>query len=246
MSRKMQPADVPALLAPPESAALLLDVDGTLATIVPRPELAQILPDAATELERLVARYAVVGVVTGRPTPQVASLVGVEGIRYEGLYGIAGAPPVSEELLRRVEAAAAPVEAAWVEHKGISLTVHVRQSPDPEEAEATLLPLLGEIARAQGMELVLGKLAMELAPPGPRKGAAVERLANEAGARSVLYAGDDLPDLEAFEALDRLAWKGLTTVKVAVRGAEERAELEAASDLVVEGPTGMVTLLRLL
>ena len=242
----MEPTEVAARLAPPERAAVLLDVDGTLAPIVPRPEMAAILPEAVGELERLVDRYAMVGVVSGRPTADVASLVGVEGIRYEGLYGLEGAPPVSVALVRRVEAAAAPIEGAWVEHKDISLTVHVRLSPDPAEAEASLLPKLGEIARAEGMELVLGKLAMELAPPGPRKGAAVERLAKEADARAAMYAGDDLPDLEAFEALDRLSWDGLTTVKVAVRGNEARAELVAASDLVVEGPGGMLALLRLL
>jgi trehalose 6-phosphate phosphatase len=242
----MEPADVAARLAPPERAAVLLDVDGTLAPIVPRPEMAAILPEAVGELERLVDRYAMVGVVSGRPTADVASLVGVEGIRYEGLYGLEGAPPVSVALVRRVEAAAAPIEGAWVEHKGISLTVHVRLSPDPAEAEASLLPKLGDIAREEGMDLVLGKLAMELAPAGPRKGAAVERLAKEADARAAMYAGDDLPDLEAFEALDRLSWDGLTTVKVAVRGNEARAELVAASDLVVEGPGGVLALLRLL
>lgn len=242
----IEPADVAARLAPPERAALLLDVDGTLASIVPRPEMATILPETVEVLERLVDRYAMVGVVSGRPTADVASLVGVDGIRYEGLYGLEGAPRVSIALVRRVEAAAAPVVGAWVEHKGVSLTVHVRLCPDPAEAEAALLPTLGDIARDEGMELVLGKLAMELAPPGPRKGAAVERLAKESDARAAMYAGDDLPDLEAFEALDRLSWDGLTTVKVAVRGDEERAELEAAGDLVVEGPAGMLALLRLL
>ena len=242
----IEPADVASRLAPPDRAAVLLDVDGTLAPIVPRPEMAAILPEAVDELRRLVGRYAMVGVVSGRPTEDVASLVGVEGVRYEGLYGLKGAPPVQPGLERRVKAAAARFTGAWVEHKGISLTVHVRLTPDPEEAEATLLPTLGEIARDEGMDLVLGKLAMELTPPGPRKGAAVERLAREAGASAALFAGDDLPDLEAFEALDRLSWEGLRTVKVAVRGEEERAELEAAGDLVVEGPAGMVALLRLL
>lgn len=242
----MEPAEVAAHLAPAERAAILLDVDGTLAPIVPRPEMAAVVPEAAAEIERLVGRYALVGVVSGRPTEQVTALVGVEGVRYEGLYGLDGAPPVEPLLLRKVRAAAAAVDGAWVEHKGISLTVHVRQAPDPAAAEAAILPRLGEIAREAGLDLVLGKLAMEITPSGPRKGAAVERLVRDAGVGAALYAGDDLPDLEAFEALDRLAWDGVRTVKVAVRGDEERPELEAAGDLVVEGPAGMTTLLRLL
>jgi trehalose 6-phosphate phosphatase len=105
---------------------------------------------------------------------------------------------------------------------------------------------LGKIADHADLELVRGKRSMELAPPGPRKGGAVERLVRDAGARGVLYAGDDLPDLEAFHALDRLEAQGVKTVKVAVQGAETPRELVAAADLIVEGPAGMAALLRLL
>ena len=71
----------------------------------------------------------------------------------------------------------------------------------------------------------------------------MERLVRESGARAVLFAGDDLADLEAFQALDRLRTQGVHTVKVAVRGAEERPELIRAADLVVESPSALAALL---
>ena len=88
-------------------------------------------------------------------------------------------------------------------------------------------------------------MVLELVPVGAaRKGGVVERLASAEGLRAVLYAGDDLPDLEAFEALDRLRTSGMATVKIVVAGPGTPAELSAAADVVVEGPQGLVSLLR--
>ena len=60
---------------------------------------------------------------------------------------------------------------------------------------------------------------------------------------AVLFAGDDHPDLEAFEALDGLRAEGRSTVKVAVGGAETPDELLEAADVVVDGPEGLAALL---
>jgi trehalose 6-phosphate phosphatase len=76
------------------------------------------------------------------------------------------------------------------------------------------------------------------------KGEAVERLAGEHALEAVLYAGDDHADLDAFEAVDRLGMRGAVGVKVAVRGAETPDALVRAADLSVDGPSGLVDLLR--
>jgi trehalose 6-phosphate phosphatase len=95
------------------------------------------------------------------------------------------------------------------------------------------------------MDLVEGKMVLELVPTDrPMKGGAVERIAGEAALEAVLFAGDDVADLDAFAALDRLSARGLTAVKVAVRGPETPAPLLEAADLQVEGPEGLVALLR--
>ncbi|MGH2488242.1 MAG: trehalose-phosphatase, partial [Candidatus Limnocylindria bacterium] len=78
----------------------------------------------------------------------------------------------------------------------------------------------------------------------PRKGGAVERLVGEHALRAALFAGDDEADLDAFAALDRLRSNGLITVKVAVRGDETPPGLVDSADEVVDGPEGLVELLR--
>lgn len=237
-------AAVARALAPIERAAVIVDADGTLVPIAARPELARVHPGAAAALGALVGRAALVAVVSGRPSDEVAALVGVEGPTYVGVYGLEDAEPMSPALLRRLRDLVAAVPGAWVEPKGAAVSIHIRAAEDPPAAEATLTPLLEAVAGAEGLELLRGKYTVELAPAGRgRKGAAVERLVAQHEVEGVLFAGDDRPDLEAFEALDAMRADGRVTVKVAVGGAETPDELLAAADVVVDGPEGLAALL---
>ena len=227
-------------------AGVLLDFDGSLSPIVARPELAAPAAGARDALTVLVGLYAVVAVVTGRRAEEVSELLSVPGVRYEGLYGLQeSAHELVFALLPQVEHAASSVPDVWVEDKGVSLAAHYRQAGDPRRARVILKAALEPIAADAGMILVEGKMVLEIVPADhPMKGGAVERIAGETGIEAVLYAGDDLADLEAFAALDRLRGRGLTTVKVAVRGAETPPPLLEAADVIVEGPEGLVAVLR--
>lgn len=235
-----------ALRAHAARAGLLLDFDGTLAELAARPELARPAPGAREALAALVGSYAVVAVITGRRAEEVAELLDVRGLTYEGVYGMQeSAPELAFALLPRVEAAAAVEPAAWVEDKGASIAVHYRQAEDADGARSRLIAALAPVAASGGLELIEGKRVVELVPPGsPRKGDTVERLAGEHALEAVLYAGDDLADVHAFVAVDGLRARGLATAKVAVRGDETPSELIDAADLVVDGPVGLVDLLR--
>ncbi len=184
--------------------------------------------------------------MTGRRSEEVRALLPVEGLRLLGLYGLEGTSPgPGAPVVRDVELAAAIVPEAWVEDKGVSVAVHYRQAPDPVGARGTLLAALRGVASARGLDVVEGKMVIELLPPDrPLKGGAVERLAEELDLAAVLFAGDDVADLDAFDALDQLEREGLVTVRVAVRGEETPQALVEAADLVVDGPTGLLELLR--
>ncbi len=196
-------------------------------------------------LASLAERFRLVGIVTGRRSEEAAELLPVPHLRFFGLYGLEDAPEFVTALAPNVEAAAAAVPDAWVEDKGVSIAVHYRQASDPAAARAQLLLALQPLATENDLDLVEGKMVLELVPPGrPLKGGAVERLAGQHALETVLYAGDDHADLDAFRALDRLAGRGLLTYKVAVAGPETPAELVEAADVVVEGPVALVALLR--
>lgn len=234
------------LLAPlvdaPDRSALVLDVDGTLAPIAPRPELAVVPEQTRAELRRLVARYKLVACLSGRAGADARSLVAVDGIEYVGNHGL--------ELHPRVEALTADMArfrdsvALPVEDKGVTLAYHYRDAPDEQAARAQL-ELVAEQARAAGLDARWGRKVLEVRPQvDADKGTAVRTLLERSGASRALYAGDDTTDLDAFRGL---AEPGLEhAVRVAVASAEGPRELQEAADLVVTGPDELLELLRAL
>ncbi len=231
------------LAARASRVGVFLDLDGTLAPIVARPELARIVPEIQPVLSRLAKRLEVVAVVSGRPSSQVRELVEVNDVVVVGTHGLEGEPPMEAEVLAEIEAAAAAV-GAWVEPKIAAPAVHFRGLEDPEAAEAASVGALAAIAAAHGLEILPGKRILELTPAGrPRKGGALERIARDRDLRGILFVGDDVGDLDAFAALDRLRASGLWTCGVVARGRETPPEVEAAADLAVDGPLGVAALL---
>jgi trehalose 6-phosphate phosphatase len=227
-----------ALAENPAQAAILLDVDGTLAPIVARPELAQV-PDATrAEVERLAGRYALVAAVSGRTSRDAEALVGAEGVRYVGTHGLELAPE-AERWRGPLHEFASSVD--WpAEDKGLAVVFHYREADDEATAEAELR---GVQARAQalGLDAKFGRKVLEVRPPvDADKGTAVKNLLEEAGLHRALYAGDDTTDLDAFRGLDGLE----LAVRVAVASDEGPPELRRAADVVVNSPADLLELLR--
>ena len=232
----MNPLD--SLRRAPDRAAILLDVDGTLAPIVARPEEARVPDETRDVLRGLVARYGLVAAVTGRPSALAREFLGVDGIEIAGVHGLE-LEPEAEAWRDRLQTFARSVD--WpVEDKGLSVSFHYRTHEDPERARAEL-ERVAERARNEGLNARFGRMVLEVLPPvEASKGTAVRRLLDRAGLSRALYAGDDTTDLDAFAALEELD----VGVKVAVRSAEVPALLLERANVVVDGPDDLVELLR--
>ena len=224
----------------PERAALLLDVDGTLAPIVERPEDALVPEETRAELERLASRYALVACVSGRTSADAAATVGVESVVYVGTHGLE-LEPEAERWAAAVHEFAAGV--AWPpEDKGLTVAFHYRGALDEDAARAELEEVAVR-ARAAGLHTRFGRKVLELLPPvEANKGTAIRRLLADRRLRRALYAGDDTTDLDAFRALDGLE----AAVRIAVASAEGPSALRAEADVVLESTAAMLELLRTL
>jgi trehalose 6-phosphate phosphatase len=224
----------------PEATALLFDVDGTLAPIAPRPELARVPAETKAELARLAERYLLVACISGRAGAEAAALVGVEGIRYVGNHGLELDARGSQ--LTAAIAAFRDTVALPVEDKGLSLSYHYREADDPDAARAELEGV-AERARLAGLDPRWGRMVLEVRPSVPAdKGTAVEALLQDSQARRGLYAGDDTTDLDAFAGLVRAGLEH--SVRVAVESQEGPVELMRNADLLVPGPDAIAALLR--
>jgi len=225
----------------PAGAAILLDVDGTLAPIAPSPELAAVPADTRRELRRLVDAYALVACVSGRPSEDAARVVGVDGIRYVGEHGLE-LDPEAAAWSGRLAAFAASVD--WPSEHGKRLTVsfHYREAEDEQAAEAALRHV-AERALEAGLRPRWGRKVLEIRPPiDADKGTAVRTLLDRAGLDRALYAGDDATDLDAFRSLDGLE----VAVRVGVVSTEAPTDLGLAADLLVGSPAELLDLLRAL
>lgn len=234
------------LLAPlsnaPGRSALVLDVDGTLAPIAPRPELAAVPEATRAELTRLASRYLMVACVSGRAGDDARRLVGVDGIEVVGNHGLE-LDPAARDLAAKIAGFRDSVGLP-VEDKTLSLTYHYREAEDEVAARAELERVAAQ-AHAEGLDARWGRKVLEVRPHVTAdKGTAVAALLERSGAQLGLYAGDDTTDLDAFAGLRSALLE--TAVCVAVASDEGPAELRGAADLVVAGPEELAALLRLL
>lgn len=257
-----------ALLAPiraaPGTSALLFDIDGTLAPIVPDPEDAAVPGKTRDLLRGLAASYALVACVTGRRALEARRMVGVEELAYSGNHGLELLRPGASDTdvdaavaqdARRARDFVGDLDAETVSGAGLRLeskgpiqALHWRGAVDEGAAER-LAKRIASSAAATGLVPHWGRKVLEIRPHrGIDKGTAVERILGEGELAHALFAGDDRGDLAAFDALTGLVEsKALATaVRVGVSSEEGPPELAGRTDVVVAGPEGFLEILTLL
>jgi trehalose 6-phosphate phosphatase len=223
----------------PSRAAILLDVDGVLAPIVPRPEAARVPAATQAELRRLWSRYALVACISGRTGDDARRVVGVPELVYVGNHGLELADG-ADVWARRLAELLSAVSWAQTEDKGLSAALHFRDAADDATARAQL-DAIADRARAAGFVARYGRKVLEIVPPlEADKGAAVRRLLSERDLHRALYAGDDTTDLDAFRALDGLE----IGVRVAVASDESPPQLREDADIVIETTDDVLAFLR--
>jgi trehalose 6-phosphate phosphatase len=251
------------ILARPQKAVVGLDFDGTLAEIVPDPEQARAHPGAVPALAALAPRVASVAVVTGRPASvavRYGGFAGVPGLdhlvvlghygaeRWDAVSGTVKTPAphpgvaAARAELPGVLDAVGAWQGTWIEEKGQAVAVHTRRASDPQAAFEALRGPLAELAARHGLILEPGRMVLELRPPGMDKGVALAEYVREVKAEAVLYAGDDLGDLPAFAAVEKLRSDGVPGLLVC-SGSTEVPELADRADLLLPGPPAVVEFL---
>jgi trehalose-phosphatase len=265
------------LIAPlrqqPERAAILTDVDGTIAPITTHPSEAAVPERTRELLRRLTERYALVGCLSGRRAEDARRVVGLDRLAYSGNHGfellLPGDSQVRPDPSLDGHEADAPrfvagldlgeLERAGIrtEDKGAIVALHWRGAPNEGAAESLAHEIASE-AEWQGLVPHRGRKVLEIRPNVPiNKGIAVAALiawyaaASETAAASMeaaLYGGDDRTDVDAFTALRTLQRDGElgATACIAVASEESPPEVAGEADLTVEGPEGFVRVLEAL
>jgi len=248
----------------PARAALLFDIDGTLAPIVEQPSDARVSERARQLLTELARRYGAVACVSGRRASEARALVGVGSISYLGSHGTellraGSAEPALDPALedwhgrmnefgRQAETADLRRLRVRLEDKGPILAFHWRGAPDQEAARAAI-DALATKAESAGLRTHWGRKVLEVRPPVKiDKGIGIRSFLEGLDVSQAMYVGDDATDLDAFRMLDQLVQDGALTraLKVGVRSEEGPEAIANDADLVVDGTGGVLELLELL
>jgi trehalose 6-phosphate phosphatase len=245
------------LRSDPARAAVLLDVDGTLAPIVRHADDAHVPEPTRTVLIQVAKRYGCVACVSGRRAAVARRIVSLGTIAYVGNHGAELLRPggTEPELDREVAAwqrrVRAAYDAAWTdelrrlrvrgEDKGAIMALHWRGAPDEAAAEEAVREVAGR-AEAAGLATHWGRKVLELRPPvALDKGRGIRTLLRDVDVDVAMYVGDDRTDLDAFRGLRELVESGglEQAVCVGVRSDETPPELAAGADVLVDGTRGV-------
>lgn len=239
----------------PEAAAVLLDLDGTLAPIVPDPNAVRIAPPIRELLPALRDRYGLVAFVSGRHLDDLRRIVALDGVAYSGNHGlqivdrngweipVAGLDVTAlQAFARNWSTDMLSAEGIWLENKQQTLTFHYRNAPDPLSAAEYLRAHVAPRGVADGLRVEPGRMSLEVHPAGAAsKGTAVAALLERHPTiASVISLGDDRTDTTVWRLLhDRLASGGLTAaLAVGVVSDETPQVVRDHADLLVPGVSG--------
>ena len=232
----------------PQKVAVLTDIDGVLAPIVPTPDMSEVPEELRELLRRLSGRCRVVAGVSGRAAEDALRLVGLEEVVYYGNHGfeilrhgeveiVPEAAPYEEaveELEKRARDELEPL-GAFVEEKGITASIHYRNAP-PEVGERCKEFVEREGERL-GLRITVGRGVIEARPPiRADKGTATRKVVEEYGPEKALFMGDDTTDLDAFRELEALREEGALSdiLRAGVKSEEGPPRIVSEADLVVD------------
>jgi trehalose 6-phosphate phosphatase len=244
----------------PGSVAVLTDIDGTLAPIVPTPDVSEVSEELKGLLRRVGERYLLVAAISGRKAQDAFRLVELEDVVYFGNHGfeilrdgevevIPEALPYQEsvrELEHLAREELAP-KGAFVEEKGITASVHYRNAP--QEVGERSVEFVEREGNRLGLRITVGRGVVEARPPiRADKGTAVRTLVEEYHPEKAMFMGDDTTDLDAFRELERLREEGelQEILRVGVASEEGPQEIETEADIVVDGVDGVAGVLKAL
>jgi trehalose 6-phosphate phosphatase len=250
---------VAALSAAMPAVLVALDFDGTLAPLQPDPDASRPVEATIDVLTDLAGRGAQVAVVTGRDAATALRLGGFDAVPrivVAGLYGLehwtdgALSTPETPDAMTRLAERLPEVlrrhgadPAVWIEDKRLSLVVHGRKAADPEGVLDPLRDPVAELAGDLGLDVHPGNGVIEIRLRGFDKAGVLRRLVDERDYRGMVFGGDDVGDVPAFEEIRRLRTGDRAAFGVAVEASGVAAAVDAA-DLSVPTAADLVALLR--
>jgi len=206
------------------STAIVTDIDGTISGIAPTPDEAVVPDSMRKELVKLNEKFQLVAVISGRSVLNAREIVGVEGLLYVGNHGMEflkngrlSMDPQAEKYFHQIQKSGqklkkgdlSQINGLIFEDKGICYSIHYRCSPSPENVREKILKTLQNDPECKNLKISEGRCLVELKPPvNCDKGTILNGIVDEYNLKKIIYLGDDITDVDAFNRLKELKNEG--------------------------------------
>ncbi len=201
-----------------------------------------------------------VAVISARDLANLAVQCPIPGVLLLGSYGLEPwmrlsreeplppPTPPSERLVRLAQSLEELTDwlpGVQVETKTMGVAVHYRNSPEPRRAAQLVRRMVEQVARADGLDVVRGKLVVEVRPPkSGNKGTALAAILDRLSPRGCVFAGDDLGDLPAMEELHRRRPDLELACAIGILSPESSPLVAETADRCLDGPAAWAAVLE--
>jgi trehalose 6-phosphate phosphatase len=204
--------------------AILLDIDGTILDLAPSPQQVWVPPGLRRTLARLDGLTGgAVALVSGRSlndidlifSPLQLAAIGGHGAELRPAADaepIPRAAPLNSALKRRLASVTELGQGILAEDKGYSLALHYRLAPEKEDELRTAVDEICAEASPGSVEILPGKLVVEIKPAGVNKANAVCELMSYPpfADRNPIFIGDDTTDVPVFGIISKFGGLGFS------------------------------------
>jgi trehalose 6-phosphate phosphatase len=204
--------------------AILLDIDGTILDFAPSPQQVWVPTGLRQTLRRIDALTGgALALVSGRSlrdidlifSPLELAAIGGHGAELRiaaGAEPVLCAPPLGAALKRELAGIAELGPGILAEDKGYSLALHYRLAPEKGDAVRAAVEKICASAPPGTVEILPGKLVVEIKPAGISKAKAVCQLMEYApfAKRNPIFIGDDTTDEPVFGTIAQFGGLGFS------------------------------------
>lgn len=208
--------------------AILLDIDGTILDLAPSPQQVWVPPGLRRSLARLDGLTGgAMALVSGRSlhdidlifSPLESAAIGGHGAELRAAAGAAPTgrvAPLSPALKRKLAGVTEIGPGILAEDKGYSLALHYRLAPDKEAELRAAVEAICATAAPDSVEILPGKLVMEIKAAGVSKASAVCDLMTYPpfAGRNPIFIGDDTTDVPVFGVIPKFGGLAFSVGKI--------------------------------
>ena len=203
-----------------KNSTIFIDIDGTISEITKTPEKAVVTSSMRNELLKLQEKFQMVGVISGRSVKNARTMVGMEGLLYIGNHGMEylnnGEICIDSQAQKYLEdikkvsrilknSELSQIKGLIFEDKGICFSIHYRECESPENVHKNILEVISQFMDSSELKVTEGRKIIEIKPPVSQdKGSIIEKIIETYHLNKVIYLGDDITDLDAFNKLREL------------------------------------------